>query len=191
MTDDEPPERAAHVVVPQASSMEAFARQYGWPFILVYVMISTVVFIIIYAALLWGADVGPVLARIGLASPAAQTTSRVILAIACTKLLVPVKLPLAVAVTAVLTNWRRRRRGNAKSSPLSGPNRKDEHTEAAALLARSSSDASLTETPQFASSGGDDVDDDLECPPPGPRRDPRPDGSGARRSSTLVVDLLR
>ena len=90
----------------QSGGMGSFVTKYGWPFVVVYAMLSLMIFVLIYAALVQGFDVGPFLSRVGIESSGAQTTSLVLVAIACTKLLVPVKLPVAGAITYVFTRRR-------------------------------------------------------------------------------------
>ena len=65
--------------------------------IIVYGCISLGVFCAIYAALVFGADAGPVLRYFGFSEAAPEGTT-FILAIALTKLLVPIKLPIAAYI---------------------------------------------------------------------------------------------
>ncbi|KAJ8602303.1 hypothetical protein CTAYLR_007868 [Chrysophaeum taylorii] len=111
-----------------SSSMSAFVEMYGWTFLIIYAMISALVFVAICAsrstvfadvapadaAILWGANVKPLLHSVGFKSKSAQQTSVVLLAIACTKLLVPIKLPVAGAITVFVSQ---RRGPHRRASP--------------------------------------------------------------------------
>lgn len=100
------------------SSVSTFVEKYGWPFLIIYSIISTTVFAVIYAAIAWGANVKPLLRYFGVWSVSAERTSVFILALAFTKLLVPIKLPVATFLTAWYTG--RSRRSHPESVSLVG-----------------------------------------------------------------------
>ena len=97
------------------SNLQAFLERYGMLAIIVYGCISLGVFCAIYAALVFGADAGPVLRYFGF-SQAASTGTTFVLAIALTKLLVPIKLPIAAYIVVHISRQRelRRRRNDAE-----------------------------------------------------------------------------
>ena len=108
---------AAAAAAPEKESvMRSLMSKYGWPFMAVYASLSLLIFIAIYSLLLYGVDMTPLLSRVGIASPAAKTTSLVVLAVAFTKLLVPVKLPVAGGITYVLFRRRREKVVEVKST---------------------------------------------------------------------------
>mmetsp|Transcript_15619 Transcript_15619/g.20644 ORF Transcript_15619/g.20644 Transcript_15619/m.20644 type:complete len:145 (-) Transcript_15619:18-452(-) len=81
------------------TAVGTFAQKYGWPFVIVYMAISAVIFGLIYTALLWGVDIRFLLDKLGISSKVAQQTSLFFLALGITKLLFPIKLPLAGIIT--------------------------------------------------------------------------------------------
>ena len=91
------------------SNLQAFLERYGMLAIIVYGCISLSVFCAIYAALVFGADAGPVLRYFGFSEAASEGTT-FILAIALTKLLVPIKLPIAAYIVVHISRERERRR---------------------------------------------------------------------------------
>lgn len=79
--------------------------------VLVYGAISLGCFAAIYSALLWGLDATPLLERFGMSSVAADGTVFLV-ALACTKLLVPIKVPLAVFIVVQISRRRERRKSD-------------------------------------------------------------------------------
>ena len=88
------------------TSLSGFLRQYGMTAVVVYGLISLGTFGAVYSALLWGLDVSPLLARFGMSSVEADGTIFLV-AVAVTKLLVPLKVPLAVYVVVQISKRRR------------------------------------------------------------------------------------
>ena len=122
------------------TNLQGFLQQYGLTAVLVYTSISAGTFAAIYSALLWGLDVTPLLKRFGMSSVAADGTIAMI-AFALTKLLVPVKVPLAVYIVVQISKRR-------------ATHRKDE-TELSSLL---------DEEEHFSDCGEDDDDDGGDGP---------------------------
>ena len=91
------------------SNLQAFLERYGMLAIIVYGCISLGVCCAIYAALVFGADAGPILRYFGFSEAASEGTT-FILAIALTKLLVPIKLPIAAYIVVHISRERERRR---------------------------------------------------------------------------------
>ena len=88
------------------TNLQGFLQQYGLTAVLVYTAISAGTFAAIYSALLWGLDVTPLLKRFGMSSVEADGTIFLV-AVAVTKLLVPLKVPLAVYVVVQISKRRR------------------------------------------------------------------------------------
>ena len=113
MADDDAleddPESGADANPCATSNLQAFLERYGILAVVVYGYISLGVFCAIYAALVFGADAGPVLRYFGFSEAASKGTTFV-LAIALTKLLVPVKLPVAAYIVVHISRRRERRR---------------------------------------------------------------------------------
>ena len=107
LNDD--PESGADANPCATSNLQAFLERYGMLAIIVYGCISLGVFCAIYAALVFGADAGPVLRYFGFSEAASEGTT-FILAIALTKLLVPIKLPIAAYIVVHISRERERRR---------------------------------------------------------------------------------
>ena len=98
-------------------NLQTFLQRYGLTAVLVYATISLMTFCSIYAALLWGMDASPVLERFGLSEVAADGTIMLV-ALACTKLLVPVKVPLAVFIVVQISRRRDARRRASDGTEL-------------------------------------------------------------------------
>lgn len=92
-------------------SLRRFLKKHGMTAVLVYGAISLGCFAAIYSALLWGLDATPLLERFGMSSVAADGTVFLV-ALACTKLLVPIKVPLAVFIVVQISRQRERRKSD-------------------------------------------------------------------------------
>jgi hypothetical protein len=106
---DDDPESGADANPCRTHNLQAFLEKYGMLAVVVYGCISLGVFCLVYAALVFGVDAGPVLRYFGFSRGASEGTT-VVLAIALTKLLVPVKLPLAAYIVVHISRQRERRR---------------------------------------------------------------------------------
>ena len=113
------------------SNLQAFLERYGMLAIIVYGCISLGVFCAIYAALVFGADAGPVLRYFGFSEAASKGTTFV-LAIALTKLLVPIKLPIAAYIVVHIS--RQRTAAAARRCRVKRPARRRRRVDARAAL---------------------------------------------------------
>mmetsp|Transcript_6072 Transcript_6072/g.19429 ORF Transcript_6072/g.19429 Transcript_6072/m.19429 type:complete len:203 (-) Transcript_6072:23-631(-) len=85
-------------------------------FAVVYSIISLTTFLVVLTALAWGADAAPFLREFSERHAGAGHASVIILAIACTKLLIPLKLPLAGAITVCISKRRKAREALAAAN---------------------------------------------------------------------------
>mmetsp|Transcript_12479 Transcript_12479/g.37107 ORF Transcript_12479/g.37107 Transcript_12479/m.37107 type:complete len:161 (+) Transcript_12479:221-703(+) len=110
---DAPP-RGGVVEACGQSNLQRFLAKYGVLAIIVYGTISLGTFITVCLFLLMGADARPLLKRFGF-SKAESTASLFLVAVAVTKILVPVKLPVAACIVVRIA----RKRGPASPVPFS------------------------------------------------------------------------
>ena len=101
------------------STLQSLASAYGPTFVGTYAFISLATFLLVFCAISQGVDVNHLMRALPLpsfmtpretpdesgATQGFRFGSEVLLSIACTKLLVPVKVPIAAALTPRVARW--------------------------------------------------------------------------------------